>query len=154
MTSHSSHQRTALFAGSFNPFTTGHLRIVERCLHIADRVVVAVGYNEHKDAGDIDSRVEALRRIFKDRPDVEVTSYSGLTADFARNVGADFLLRGVRGNADFEYERNLADINLNVLGMDTVILVSEPQYAYISSSAVRELRANGYDVTPFLPPLQ
>lgn len=154
MTPDASHQRTALFAGSFNPFTTGHLRIVERGLRIADRVVVAVGYNEHKGAGDTDKRVEALRRIFKNRPEVEVTSYSGLTADFARSVGADFLLRGVRGNTDFEYERNLADINLIVLGMDTVILVSEPQYAYVSSSAVRELRDNGYDVTPFLPPLQ
>lgn len=154
MTSDSSHQRTALFAGSFNPFTTGHLRIVERGLCIADRVVVAVGYNERKDAADIESRVETLRRIFKGRPEVEVTSYNGLTADFARSVGADFLLRGVRGNADFEYERNLADINLNVLGMDTVILVAEPQYAYVSSSAVRELRDNGYDVAPFLPPLQ
>lgn len=154
MTSDSRHQRTALFAGSFNPFTTGHLRIVERGLRLADRVVVAVGFNERKGAGDVDKRVEALRRIFKNRPEVEVTSYSGLTAEFARSVGADFLLRGVRGNADFEYERNLADINLNVLGIDTVILVSEPQYAYVSSSAVRELRDNGYDVTPFLPPLR
>lgn len=157
--------RTALFAGSFNPFTRGHLRIVERGLGIADRVVLAVGYNinKHPDrdpalmAEEIDRRLREIEKaVEKLNPEggekrVTVESYTGLTADFARETGASFLLRGIRSVADFEYERNLADVNLKVLGIDTVILCAEPEYSYISSSVVRELDANGYDTSPLLP---
>lgn len=144
--------KTALFAGTFRPFTTGHLRLVERALRVADHVVVAIGYNEHKaDSGDAEKRAEDIRRIFENRPEVSVCVYSGLTAEFARKTGADFLLRGVRSVADFEYERNLADINLRVLGIDTLLLCAEPEYSYISGSNIRELAANGHDISLFLP---
>lgn len=144
--------KTALFAGTFRPFTIGHLRLVERALDIADHVVVALGYNERKGlSDDAENRVDHIRRIFKNNPRVSVSAYSGLTAEFARNVGADFMIRGVRTVADFEYERNLADINLRVLGIDTVLLCAEPEYSYISGSSVRELAANGHDISSFLP---
>lgn len=151
--------KTALFAGSFNPFTLGHLRIVERALGIMDRVVVAIGINIHKphDEAMIEERIrkieEAVERfnIQGEEPRVTVTAYAGLTAEFARRSGADILLRGIRSVADFEYERNLADINLKLLGIDTMFLCAEPDFGHISSSTVRELEANGYDVSPLLP---
>lgn len=154
-------QKTALFAGTFNPFTLGHLRIVERGLSIADRVIVAIGYNINKGKDNlIKERIEKIDRILAplNKPSeparVEIRSYSGLTADFAKETGADFLLRGVRSALDFEYERNLADVNLKLLGIDTVILFSEPEYGYISSSVVRELEANGFDTTSLLPTIK
>ncbi len=150
--------KTALFAGSFNPFTFGHLRIVERGLKIADRVIIAIGYNINKGKSeDLLLRLEKIRQAVEPlnklspTPIVEVREYAGLTAEFAKETGADFLLRGVRNNADFEYERNLADVNLKILGIDTVILFSEPEYGYISSSMVRELAANGFDTSSLTP---
>ena len=85
------------------------------------------------------------------RERVEVVTYTGLTAEFARSLGVSALLRGVRGVQDFEFERNLADVNLKVLGMDTVILCAEPEYSYISSSVIRELASHGHDVSGLLP---
>ena len=150
--------KTLLFAGSFNPFTRGHLRILERGLVLADRIVVGVGYNIGKTSTpDVDKRIHDIRAavepLIRNNPEkkIAVSAYSGLTADFAKSVNADFLLRGVRNISDFEYERNLADINLKILGIDTILLCAEPEYGYISSSAVRELEANGFDVKPLLP---
>ena len=145
--------KTALFAGSFNPFTVGHRSIVERTLTIADRVIVAVGFNAAKPEGaaGAEARAEAIDIIFADEPRVETAVYSGLTVDFAREAGADFLVRGVRSAADFEYERNLADINREIAGIETVLLCSLPEYGFVSSSMVRELQANGFDAGKFLP---
>jgi len=150
--------KTLLFAGSFNPFTHGHLRLVERALPLADRIVIAIGYNADKHPesdvrqrlADISNAVAPLSLAMPEK-EITVTSYSGLTADFAKKTGADFLLRGVRNITDFEYERNLADINLKILGIDTILLVAEPEYGFISSSAVRELKANGFDTSSLLP---
>lgn len=146
--------RVALFAGSFNPFTKGHLRIVERTLKFSDKVIIAIGQNIAKAANsaEMEKRIDTIRKGTAGLGSkVEVRTYTGLTAEFARQTGASFLVRGVRGEADFDYERNLADINLKVLGMETVILISEPEFSYISSSSVRELAAHGYDVSSFLP---
>lgn len=142
---------TAVFPGSFNPFTIGHKSIVDRALGIFDRVVVAVGHNIDKPGDDIARRIEAIRRAFRDNSRVEVTSYSGLTAEFVKRIEASAILRGVRNIADFEYERNLADVNKEILGVETVLMFSLPEYSYISSSMVRELAANGHDVSSLLP---
>lgn len=146
-------ERVALFAGSFNPFTKGHLSVVERGVTLFDRVVVAVGINLAKGVpADLGERVEAIRRAVAPFGEaVEVTTFSGLAVDAAREHGAKFLLRGVRSVADFEYERNMADINRRIGGLETVLLYTLPELAAISSSVVRELRSFGRDVSDLLP---
>ncbi len=143
--------RTAVFAGTFDPFTIGHKSIVERGLQIFDRIVIAVGVNPEKmSAQSIAERCEIIGKVFANNEAVNVTSYTGLTADFVKEIGAVAILRGVRNITDFEYERNLADINKNVLGVETCFLLSLPEYSYISGSMVRELKANGYDISRFV----
>lgn len=144
--------RTALFAGSFDPFTMGHHRIVQRALAMFDCVIVAVGHNINKKTMlPLEKRLADIRALYKDEQRVQVAEYDGLTTDFAQSQNVTCLLRGVRSVKDFEYERDLADINLRLSGIETVFLVSEPEYAAISSSAVRELMNYGKDVSMFLP---
>lgn len=144
--------KTALFAGTFDPFTIGHHRIVLRALQLFSRVVIAVGRNSGKQAlHSVDERVEQLRRLYADEPRIEVFAYDGLTVDFAKEIGADCLLRGVRSVKDFEYERELADVNRRISGMETLLLIGEPEYSSISSSVVRELLSYGKDVSDMLP---
>lgn len=145
--------KCTLFAGTFDPFTIGHHRIVLRALQLFSRVVIAVGRNsgKHTVLLSADKRVEELRRLYADEPAVEVIAYDGLTVDLAKKVGADTLLRGVRSVKDFEYERELADVNRRISGVETLLLVSEPEYASISSSVVRELMSHGRDVSDMLP---
>lgn len=145
-------ERTVLFAGTFDPFTRGHHSLVLRALAQFDKVVVAVGHNSGKQCMfSIEQRVEAIEKLYEGNAAVEVRPYNGLTIDFAREVGATALLRGVRSVKDFEYERELADINMRLSGIDTVLLVSEPGLSSVSSSVVRELISYGKDVTEFLP---
>ncbi|MBQ0157736.1 MAG: pantetheine-phosphate adenylyltransferase [Bacteroidales bacterium] len=143
---------TALFPGTFRPFTRGHAAIVQRALRLFDHVVIGIGYNAEKpEAADIDARVADIARLYETVPQVTVRAYHGLTTDCAAEVGADCLLRGVRSVKDFEYERDIAEINRQLSGLETIILISEPQYAAISSSLVRELQHYGKDVTSLLP---
>lgn len=143
--------RTALFAGSFRPFTIGHKSIVERTLKIADKVIVAVGVNPAKPGVDAAAAVNTIRQIFASEQRVEVTSYHGLTVDLARKSGVDFMVRGVRGVADYESEKTLAEINLRISGIETLLMPALPELSVVSSSMVRELQDNGYDVSEFLP---
>lgn len=143
--------KTALFPGSFRPFTIGHASIAERTLAIADKLVIGVGYNINKDSADAGACADAIRKLYADDPRVEVILYSGLTTDLAHRVGADFIVRGVRGTADYEYERNLAETNLAIGGVETLLMPALPELGYISSSMVRELQAHGADTTRFLP---
>lgn len=146
-----SEPRVALFPGSFNPFTRGHESLVRRALTFCDRVVIAVGVNIGKDPEDAERNCEAIRHVFTDDPNVDVTSYTGLTGDLARRTGATFLLRGARNAADFEYERNMADANRNLFGIETVILPTLPELSWISSSTARELSRFGHDPKELLP---
>lgn len=148
----SNKQITALFAGTFDPYTIGHHRIVQRALAMSDRIVIAIGRNVGKQTMlSIEERIEAIKKLYADEPRVEVTSYEGLTTDYAQSIGATHLLRGVRSVKDFEYERDLADLNLRIGGVDTLLLISEPEYAAISSSVVRELMSYGKDISKLLP---
>lgn len=139
--------KRALFAGSFNPFTIGHADIVKRGLELFDEVVIAIGDNQDKPSADIDERLAAIRSIYKDESRVRVEVYHSLTVDFAREVGASALLRGVRSVADFEYERQMADANRALAGIETVVLFTRPELSYISSSLVRDLKKHGADVS-------
>ena len=143
---------TALFAGTFDPYTIGHHALLERALALFDTIVIAVGNNIGKHClASADERVAAIERLYEGNGRVRVVMYDTLTMDFAREVGATALLRGVRTVKDFEYERELADVNRLMGDIETVLLVSEPEYAHISSSLVRELLKYGKDVSALLP---
>ena len=145
-------QRTGIFVGSFDPFTTGHHAIVSRALPLFDRIVIGVGLNERKKyMYSAQTRVKAIARLYAAEPKVEVKEYSDLTVDFARREGAEFIIKGVRSIKDFEYEREQADINRKIGGIETILLYAEPQYESVSSSMVRELIHFGKDVSEFLP---
>ena len=144
--------RTAIFPGTFDPYTVGHDALVRRALQIVDELYIAIGTNTAKQTMfTLDERMDRIATLYKDEPRIHVVSYEGLTTDFAQSIGAKFILRGVRSSIDFEYERNIADINRMLTGIDTLLLISEPQYAAISSSMVRELAHFGKDITPYLP---
>lgn len=145
----------ALFPGSFNPFTLGHYSIVERALAMfPDGVVVAIGCNIAKEGSDaVADRLEQVRRAVAPLgPKVEVTAYGGLTVDAVAETGAGCIVRGVRSVADYEYERTMADVNLRIGGVETVVLFARPELEAVSSSLVRELRHYGRDVSWMLPP--
>ena len=143
---------TILFPGSFNPFTVGHKSLVDRVLPLFDRVVIAVGINSEKRSGpSVDERMDSIRKLYADEPKVKVISYSGLTVDACKREDARWMLRGVRSTTDFEYERNLADINRRISGIETLVLFTLPEYSDVSSSVVRELRSYGYDVSGLVP---
>ena len=134
----------AFYAGSFDPFTIGHLSIARRALELFDSIVIGIGYNEKKRYEvTVEERMEQIRATFKDDNRVRIISYTGLTAEVAREEGTGVLVRGVRNTADFEKEKELADINLKVFGLPTVMIPAEPELSYVSSSMVRELKHFG-----------
>ena len=144
--------RIAIFPGSFDPFTIGHASIVRRGLEMFDKIVIGVGYNTNKRSFlTPEERVAAIEKVYASEARVKVVAYDDLTADSARREQARFVLRGIRSVKDFEYERDIAGINHRLSGVETVLLFTEPHYADISSTIVRELLAFGKDVSEFLP---
>lgn len=144
--------RKAVFPGTFDPFTIGHKDIADRALGLFDSLVIGVGFNPAKQgAQSAARRVEKIAELYAADSRVSVEAYSGLTADFARSHGASHIVRGIREVKDFEYERNLADCNAAISGIETVFLTARPELGFISSSMVRELDAHGYDTSRFLP---
>lgn len=143
--------RIAIFPGSFNPFTRGHQSIVARGLQLFDYIVVGVGRNTAKPDFDADACAQAIAALYADEPRVSVRVYDTLTVDFAQEVGARFILRGVRTPVDFDYELQMADVNRLLAGIETVVLFAETDKVNISSSLVRELRSFGKDVSDYLP---
>ena len=145
-------QRTGIFVGSFDPFTIGHDSVVGRAVKLFDRLVIGVGVNESKRYMlSAEERVEAIRRLYSGDERISVEQYSDLTVDFARRMGAEFIVKGVRSVKDFEFERDQADINRRLTGIETVLLYAEPGMDCISSSVVRELTHFGRDCSMFLP---
>lgn len=143
----------AVFTGSFDPFTIGHDNVVRRMLPLFDQIVIGVVEgNVHKAHSEsAQERKEAIERVYAAEPKVSVEIYGDLAVDFAKRVGAQYIIKGVRGVKDFEYEREMADINRSLSGIETLLLPSEPSLAHISSSMVRELRHYGKDVTRYCP---
>ena len=144
--------KTGIFVGSIDPFTIGHDSIVRRALPLFDQLVIGVGYNEHKQSmGSVEERVDAIKALYAHEPKISVEAYRDLTVDFAARVQAQYIIKGVRSVKDFEYEREQADVNRQLTGIETLLLFAEPQLASISSSVVRELKHFGKDVSSLLP---
>lgn len=144
--------RTGIFVGSFDPFTIGHKSVVDRVLPLFDRVVIGVGVNERKQYMlTVEERVAAIRQLYAGDERVVVESYSDLTVDFAQRHGAQFVVKGVRNVRDFEYERDQADINRRLTGLETLLIYAEPGLDSVSSSVVRELKHFGKDTSMFVP---
>lgn len=146
--------KIAIFPGSFDPFTIGHYDIVKRALTLFDKIVIGIGQNQAKQSTfNLTERLERIEKAFADESRVVVTTYDGLTVDFARKHGATHIVRGVRSTIDFEYERSIAEANRQLSGIETVLLYTSPEYGHISSTLMRDLHAHGRDITNYLPEL-
>lgn len=145
--------RIAVFPGSFDPITLGHEDVVRRAAPLFDQIIVAVGVNSTKKSRfSNEERVEMLEAVFADLPSVQVQSFSGLSADFCKEVEAGWLLRGVRNSSDFEYERTIAQMTKKLSPfLETIVLFTKEEFSFISSTIVREIIANGGDVSAFVP---
>lgn len=144
--------RKAIFPGSFDPVTLGHLDIIKRGLPLFDEIVIAIGINaDKKYMFPLEKRVKFIEETFKDEPKITVTTYSGLTTDYCKEINADFILRGLRNPADFEFEKAIAQTNRKLSGIDTVFLLTSADTSFISSSIVRDVFRNGGDIQGLVP---
>jgi pantetheine-phosphate adenylyltransferase len=146
-------KKICVFPGSFDPITIGHEDLVRRAVPLFDKIIVAVGINSTKKyLFDLEQRLEWLRVVFADEPKVEVAFFEHLTADFCKEVGSKYLLRGLRNASDFDYEKTISQIN-NIIGdgIETVFLISTPANSHVSSTIVREIIKGKGDVSVFVP---
>ena len=142
----------AIFPGSFDPITKGHLDVIERGLNLFDSLVIAVGENSSKNSiFTLPERVEMIREIVKDKPRVTVESYDSLTVEYAKTIGADVMLRGLRNLTDVQYEFQLAMTNRAVAGIETVFIMTSEKYGFVNSTMVREVAMLGGDVSELVP---
>lgn len=149
-----SSRRVALFPGSFDPFTKGHEDIVLRGLQMFDEIIIAIGYNSQKSNRyfPIEGMIQKIEETFRDKPQIKVLTYAELTASLAKRYDAKFLLRGIRNTTDYEYENSISQINRKLYAdLESVFLITSPQFAWISSSIIREVHRYGGDVSEFLP---
>jgi len=147
-------EKICVFPGSFDPITSGHVDLVKRALPLFDKVIVAIGINSKKQyLFDLEKRIFWLKEVFKAHPKVEIASFEGLTVNYCNKVGARYLLRGLRNASDFDYEKTISQLN-HIIGKDleTVFLISKPEFSHISSTIVREIITGKGDASPFLPP--
>jgi len=146
-------KKTAIFPGSFDPFTIGHESIVNRALDLFDEIIIAVGFNSNKSGYfPLNKRVQWIKDVFADNPKIKVDKYEGLTIDFCKKHNAQYILRGLRTSSDFEYERAIAQMNKKMLpGVESVFLLTHPEHTPVSSTIVRDIFRHGGDVSPFIP---
>lgn len=144
--------KIGVFTGSFDPFTIGHDDIVKRALPLFDQIVIGIGVNERKQYRQTkEERVSAIAKVYANEPKIVVKAYSDLTVDFAKRENASYIIKGIRSIKDFEYEREQAEINRMIGGVETLLLYADPKLASISSSMVRELENFGRSINEFLP---
>lgn len=144
--------KIGIFVGSFDPFTIGHDAIVRRALPLFDRVVIGVGVNTQKCYMlSCEERTQRIANLYASEPKIKVASYQDLTIDFARREQAQFIIKGVRSVKDFEFEREQADMNKQLSGIETIFLYADPELSSVSSTIVRELQRFNRDISPFLP---
>ena len=146
-------EKIALFPGSFDPFTKGHLDVVNRSLKLFHKVIVAIGHNSKKHRYfEILKTKASIENHFQGNPHVEVMVYDELTAQIAKKKDAQYLIRGLRNTTDFEYENSISQINRHLnLDLETVFLITSPQFAHINSSIIREVHKYGGDISAFVP---
>ena len=144
--------KKAIFPGTFDPFTLGHLDILNRSTLIFDEIIIGIGINgDKRTMFNIDQRIEMIESIIKDNPKVSVQSYDGLTIDFCKKVGANFIVRGVRNTGDFEFEKAIARTNRMLSEIETIFLLTSAKSSFISSSIVRELISNNGEYNKLVP---
>ena len=146
--------KIAVFPGSFDPITSGHVDLVKRALPLFDKIIVAVGINSQKKyLFPLEQRLDWLEKVFENEDKVEVGSFEGLTAHYCSKVNAAYLLRGLRNASDFDYEKTISQLN-NIVGegLETIFYISRPEYSHISSTIVREIIKGKGDASPFIPP--
>jgi pantetheine-phosphate adenylyltransferase len=145
--------RICLFPGTFDPLTLGHVDIINRALPLFDKIIVGIGLNAAKaPMFSAEQRLQWIRDIYKDEDRVEGAVYEGLTVDFCKKAGSQFILRGIRYVSDFEYEKTIADANRTLdKTIETIFLTGEPKYTSVASTIVRDIIRNGGDASPFLP---
>lgn len=144
--------KIAVFPGTFDPITVGHESIVHRAVTLFDKIYIAIGCNaEKRTLFQIDDRIKFIESTFKGMEKIEVTTYKGLTIDFCKSVNATFMIRGIRNGMDFEFEKNIAQINKKISSIDTLFLISSPEGSPVSSSIVRDIFTHGGDISEFIP---
>lgn len=145
--------KIALFPGSFDPITIAHVDILKRALPLFDKIVVGIGLNSSKQNFlSAEKREEIVKNVFSSHQNVEVQLYQGLTIDFCKKINAKYMVRGIRSASDFEYERAIAQINQTMMpDVETILLLSKPEYSAISSTIVRDILRNNGDISFFVP---
>lgn len=145
--------KIALFPGSFDPITIAHVDIIKRSVSLFDKVVIGIGRNSNKNALlSVDTRVQMMQAVFADEPKIEVTAYEGLTINFCKEIGALYMLRGIRTVSDFEYEKAIAQMNHELEpSIESIFILSNPGYSSISSTIVRDILRHNGDISKFVP---
>ena len=146
-------KRVAVFPGSFDPITTGHVDIVRRAIPLFDQIIIAVGHNTQKEyLFRLSDRLNWLEKVFEDDETVTIDDYEGLTAHYCTKIGAKFMIRGLRNSSDFDYEKTISQLN-HIIGneLETIFLISRPEFSHVSSTIVREIIKGGGDASPFVP---
>jgi pantetheine-phosphate adenylyltransferase len=143
--------KIGVFPGSFDPFTKGHEAVVRKSLGLFEKIIIAVGVNSSKSSMfTLEKRMAHINELFKNDDQVEVQSFQKLTVDFCKDVGANFIVRGLRDSKDFEYEKSIAHMNFDISGVDTVFFLTEQRYSAINSSIIREIHKNNGPIEPFV----
>jgi pantetheine-phosphate adenylyltransferase len=144
-------RKIGLFPGSFDPFTKGHEVIVRKSLARFDEVVIGIGVNSKKQyMYDLDKRIQHINSLFEGESKIRVESFESLTVDFCKEIGAEMIIRGLRNTIDFEYEKSIAHMNLDIAGIDTAFFLTDQKYTAISSSIIREIAKNGGGIDAFV----
>ena len=145
--------KIAVFPGSFSPFTLGHQYVINRAMTLFDKIIIAIGSNSSKEYYFTEEqRIQWMEDIFKDEPKVEIRKYEGLTVDFCKSIGANFILRGLRNSKDFNYEKEIVQVNQTLNEeIETIFIITSSEYSHISSTLVREVAKKGGDISKFVP---
>ena len=145
--------KIAVFPGSFSPFSIGHQSVIEKALPLFDKIIISIGINSEKDQYfSIQERMQWIESVYGDNEKIEIKRYEGLTVDFCKKEGANFILRGLRDSHDFKFEKNIAQMNKNLNpDIETIFIITPPELSHISSSLIRDIIKNGGDVSKFIP---